>query len=312
MQRNPQPFTLRDGYAISAGAGAGRPASVGAFERKKNVNSDVVYDEDSSTSLPRTTATYPEEEEAGTSVPEDTEPPQQRSPKTEKNNQSSTLTRTDNDRKSTHPPAKTTKSSTLKGWIEDTWLRPPAALLVPLRAVAINRAMAVWRDLTAEGLNVSDIIVIGFDSKVAVPWDNRDKGGRWTVKIDNFISICLRRDNAGTSVRGERPVVVAEVLSTYIVLHDLHAARCAFCGLPTVAVSTCGTDGLRLAGVAQENPMQTELNWWRMKEGSNNKHTIPTSWHETIDGYEESEREICKECSMWKSVVSVYPSAKQV
>lgn len=60
------------------------------------------------------------------------------------------------------PP--TSKSSTLRGWLEDSWLRPPAAVLVPLRPMALNRALAVWKDVTVENLNVSDIVIVGYDS----------------------------------------------------------------------------------------------------------------------------------------------------
>ncbi|KAI5639337.1 hypothetical protein NE865_08197 [Phthorimaea operculella] len=64
------------------------------------------------------------------------------------------------------------KSATLKGWLQDTWLRPPAGFLVPLRPMALSRALAVWNDLTAEGLNVTDIIVVGYDAN-GVNWRSR-------------------------------------------------------------------------------------------------------------------------------------------
>lgn len=57
------------------------------------------------------------------------------------------------------------KATILRGWLEDTWLRSPPGLLVPLRSAALTRALAVWRDLTSgAGLNVSDIVVVGFDA----------------------------------------------------------------------------------------------------------------------------------------------------
>ncbi|KAJ2941713.1 hypothetical protein O0L34_g10521 [Tuta absoluta] len=64
------------------------------------------------------------------------------------------------------------KSATLKGWLQDTWLRPPAGFLVPLRPMALSRALAVWNDLTVEGLNVTDIVVVGYDSN-GVNWRSR-------------------------------------------------------------------------------------------------------------------------------------------
>ncbi|XP_049884072.1 uncharacterized protein LOC126379383 isoform X2 [Pectinophora gossypiella] len=69
-------------------------------------------------------------------------------------------------------PPSVSKSSTLKGWLEDSWLRPPAGILVPLRPIALSRALAVWNDLAAEGLNVTDIVIVGYDSN-GVNWRSR-------------------------------------------------------------------------------------------------------------------------------------------
>ncbi|KOB65325.1 Uncharacterized protein OBRU01_21341, partial [Operophtera brumata] len=49
------------------------------------------------------------------------------------------------------------RRSTLKSWLEDGWLRAPAGLLVPLRPIALNRALAVWNDLMHGGLNVQHL-----------------------------------------------------------------------------------------------------------------------------------------------------------
>jgi hypothetical protein len=62
------------------------------------------------------------------------------------------------------PPPIVSKSTTLRNWLEDSWLRPPAGILVPLRPMALNRALAVWNDLTVGGLNVSDIVIVGYDT----------------------------------------------------------------------------------------------------------------------------------------------------
>ncbi|CAH0404015.1 unnamed protein product [Chilo suppressalis] len=70
------------------------------------------------------------------------------------------------------PSQAVSKSSTLKSWLEDSWIRPPVGLLVPLRPMALNRALAVWNDLTVGGLNVSDIVIVGYDSN-GVNWRSR-------------------------------------------------------------------------------------------------------------------------------------------
>ncbi|XP_064076147.1 uncharacterized protein LOC113404300 [Vanessa tameamea] len=72
----------------------------------------------------------------------------------------------------TRPVPALSKSSTLKSWLEDSWLRPPAGILVPLRPLALNRALGVWNDLAAEGLNVTDIVIVGYDSN-GVNWRSR-------------------------------------------------------------------------------------------------------------------------------------------
>lgn len=35
---------------------------------------------------------------------------------------------------------------------------------MPLRPLALNRALGVWNDLANEGLNVTDIVIVGYDS----------------------------------------------------------------------------------------------------------------------------------------------------
>ncbi|XP_028159175.1 uncharacterized protein LOC114351977 isoform X1 [Ostrinia furnacalis] len=95
----------------------------------------------------------------------------QRSPKTD-NTDPKTLIDKRNFEVKPRPTPVVSKSSTLKSWLEDTWTRPPAGLLVPLRPMALNRALAVWSDLTVEGLNVSDIVIVGYDSN-GVNWRSR-------------------------------------------------------------------------------------------------------------------------------------------
>ncbi|XP_053622615.1 uncharacterized protein LOC128682111 isoform X2 [Plodia interpunctella] len=71
-----------------------------------------------------------------------------------------------------HPPPAVSKSTTLRSWLEDSWLRPPAGILVPLRPMALTRALAVWNDLVVDGLNLTDIIIVGYDSN-GVNWRSR-------------------------------------------------------------------------------------------------------------------------------------------
>ncbi|CAG9790558.1 unnamed protein product [Diatraea saccharalis] len=86
----------------------------------------------------------------------------QRNPKTDKSESNPNEQR--NFDTKPRPDQAVSKSATLKSWLEDSWIRPPAGLLVPLRPMALNRALAVWNDLTVGGLNVSDIVIIGYDS----------------------------------------------------------------------------------------------------------------------------------------------------
>ncbi|KAI8431455.1 hypothetical protein MSG28_015974 [Choristoneura fumiferana] len=67
----------------------------------------------------------------------------------------------------TQPPATVSAHATLKSWLEDGWLRAPAGILVPLRSSALSRARAVWEDLVAAGLDLKDIVLVGYDSNAA-------------------------------------------------------------------------------------------------------------------------------------------------
>lgn len=108
-----------------------------------------------------------------TQVPvEDLEIFGQRSPKNENSEPNAVIDKRHHDDQTQHPPTPLSKSSTLKGWLEDSLLRPPSGLLVPLRPMALNRALAVWNDLTVEGLNVSDIVIVGYDSN-GINWRSR-------------------------------------------------------------------------------------------------------------------------------------------
>ncbi|XP_013139237.1 PREDICTED: uncharacterized protein LOC106103841 [Papilio polytes] len=97
--------------------------------------------------------------------------PGQRIPKTDNSEAKQTIDkRNDNAKPRT---LHTSKSSTLRSWLEDTWLRPPAGVLVPLRPRALQRALDVWKDLTADGsLKMTDIVIVGFDSK-GISWRSR-------------------------------------------------------------------------------------------------------------------------------------------
>ncbi|KAL0858443.1 hypothetical protein ABMA27_012319 [Loxostege sticticalis] len=95
----------------------------------------------------------------------------QRNPKTENSDPKPPIDKRNYDTKPRPTPV-ISKSSTLRSWLEDTWTRPPAGILVPLRPMALNRALAVWNDLTVEGLNVSDIVIVGYDSN-GVNWRSR-------------------------------------------------------------------------------------------------------------------------------------------
>ncbi|XP_073966310.1 uncharacterized protein isoform X2 [Choristoneura fumiferana] len=72
----------------------------------------------------------------------------------------------------TQPPATVSAHATLKSWLEDGWLRAPAGILVPLRSSALSRARAVWEDLVAAGLDLKDIVLVGYDSN-GINWRSR-------------------------------------------------------------------------------------------------------------------------------------------
>ncbi|XP_045783597.1 uncharacterized protein LOC123879740 [Maniola jurtina] len=91
-----------------------------------------------------------------------------RNPKTETDKQPIDKRKIDKPR----PLPALSKSSTLKSWLEDSWLRPPAGILVPLRPLALNRALGVWNELAREGVNVTDVVIVGYDSN-GVNWRSR-------------------------------------------------------------------------------------------------------------------------------------------
>ncbi|CAH4033132.1 unnamed protein product [Pieris brassicae] len=93
----------------------------------------------------------------------------QRSPKTENSDSNLPDLRTF---EKTKPAQALSKAATLRSWLEDSWLRPPAGILVPLRPAALSRALAVWNDLTADGLNLTDIVIVGYDEN-GVNWRSR-------------------------------------------------------------------------------------------------------------------------------------------
>ncbi|XP_045509262.1 uncharacterized protein LOC123704813 [Colias croceus] len=85
-----------------------------------------------------------------------------------------------------------TKSSTLRAWLEDTWLRPPVGVLVPLRTDALARALAVWNDVTADGLNLTDIVIVGYDSN-GVNWRSRHNLQPSSTTGDRAVSSALSK-----------------------------------------------------------------------------------------------------------------------
>ncbi|XP_038220414.1 uncharacterized protein LOC119838515 [Zerene cesonia] len=94
----------------------------------------------------------------------------QRSPKTDNSNTLPPMDARTFEKPKPLPAA--SKSATLRAWLEDTWLRPPVGVLVPLRPDALARALAVWNDVTADGLNLTDIVIVGYDSN-GVNWRSR-------------------------------------------------------------------------------------------------------------------------------------------
>ncbi|KAF9416896.1 hypothetical protein HW555_005899 [Spodoptera exigua] len=73
----------------------------------------------------------------------------------------------------TQPPFKPqTTRSVVRSWLQDCCVRPPAGIMVPLRAAALARALAVWSDLTVPALNLSHVLVMGYDSN-GVNWRSR-------------------------------------------------------------------------------------------------------------------------------------------
>lgn len=68
-------------------------------------------------------------------------------------------------------PAPSTRSI-VRGWLEDSWIRAPIGILVPLRATALSRALAVWTDLNASTLNLSRVCFMAYDEN-GVSWRSK-------------------------------------------------------------------------------------------------------------------------------------------
>ncbi|CAH0731111.1 unnamed protein product, partial [Brenthis ino] len=141
-----------------------------AIENDVYNNGEDVYNQNGYNQSEPPQATTPPMDEGSqmTEVDEDYESTGQRSPKTETDKQPVENRIFEKPR----PIPALSKSSTLKSWLEDSWLRPPAGILVPLRPLALNRALGVWNDLAGEGLNVTDIVIVGYDSN-GVNWRSR-------------------------------------------------------------------------------------------------------------------------------------------
>ncbi|XP_075989759.1 uncharacterized protein LOC142985454 isoform X2 [Anticarsia gemmatalis] len=85
------------------------------------------------------------------------------------------IPKSDNDPERLYPhvlsPPQSTRSI-VRGWLEDTWIRSPIGILVPLRASALNRALAVWTDLNSSALNLSGVCLMGYDEN-GVSWRSK-------------------------------------------------------------------------------------------------------------------------------------------
>lgn len=97
----------------------------------------------------------------------------------------------------THPPnlKPQTSRSVVRGWLQDCWVRPPAGIMVPLRAEALARALAVWSDLTVPKLNNTHVLVMGYDSNGVVNWSAAS--GEKTV-ADAFSKLLLKYQGVNT------------------------------------------------------------------------------------------------------------------
>ncbi|XP_045456328.1 uncharacterized protein LOC123666170 [Melitaea cinxia] len=136
-----------------------------------------------------TTRSMESSEETSSKPTDEDENSGQRNPKTETENTGTQDTRIYD---KARPLPALSKSSTLKSWLEDSWLRPPAGILVPLRPLALNRALGVWNDLADEGLNVTDIVIVGYDSN-GVSWRSRHNLQPTSSGSDKTVSEALSK-----------------------------------------------------------------------------------------------------------------------
>ncbi|CAB3258259.1 unnamed protein product [Arctia plantaginis] len=83
------------------------------------------------------------------------------------------IAKSDNDpeRSYTQGPPQSTRSI-VRGWLDDTWIRSPVGILVPLRATALNRALAVWTDLNTSTLNLSRVCFMAYDEN-GISWRSK-------------------------------------------------------------------------------------------------------------------------------------------
>ncbi|KAJ0169255.1 hypothetical protein K1T71_015139 [Dendrolimus kikuchii] len=160
--------------------------------REEDVNQSAEVTE---TEPPQETTKAVDEIDTNLKAPEsdeDQDIPGQRNPKNENSEPNNVIDKSNHDDQIRRPLTPPSKSTTLKGWLEDSLLRPPSGLLVPLRPMALNRALAVWNDLTVGGLNVSDIVIAGYDSN-GINWRSRHSLKPVTSGRDRDVSEALSK-----------------------------------------------------------------------------------------------------------------------
>lgn len=145
----------------------------------------------------------------------------QRIPKTDQAPQNQPIDKRNDILKPMHAPPEISKTLTLRAWLEDAWLRTPAAILVPLRPAALTRALAVWNDLTMDdGLNVTDIILIGYDSN-GISWRSRHnlQNGETKVVSDALAKLLVKYQGVHTNEAADA-TIRAIISSSKVVPYD--------------------------------------------------------------------------------------------
>ncbi|XP_063899331.1 uncharacterized protein LOC110378641 isoform X1 [Helicoverpa armigera] len=145
-------------------------------DSERNLHSNLTNNIDTSTkteTMPMQATTRSMEEESPPKTQEseeEVETPGQRNPKADTDSKPP-LDKRNFDSHPAESPPQTTRS-VVRGWLQDCWIRPPAGIMVPLRATALARALAVWGDLNVPALNLTHVLVMGYDSN-GVNWRSR-------------------------------------------------------------------------------------------------------------------------------------------